>query len=198
MLLTTDAIVLALTPHSDRAMLLSVYTRHRGRQNYLVYGVGSRKQRKAVFTPLSRVSLSIDEQPTRPIQTLRDIQFRVVPEQSVSDIRRQTVALFVAEVLFRTIRHPMEDESLFELIDTTAEAIEHDPHPENVHIDFLREFCTVIGFALDEEQHAALLQTPTTHAERRQTLLGLCNYLHEHVEDWVQPKSLDVLMTVFD
>lgn len=198
MLLTTDAIVLALTPHSDRAMLLSVYTRHRGRQNYLVYGVGSRKQRKAVFTPLSRVSLSIDEQPTRPIQTLRDIQFRVVPEQSVSDICRQTVALFVAEVIFRTIRHPMEDESLFELIDTTAEAIEHDPHPENVHIDFLREFCTVIGFALDEEQHAALLQPPTTHAERRQTLLGLCNYLKEHVEDWVQPKSLDVLITVFD
>ena len=28
-------------------------------------------------------------------------------------------------------------------------------------------------------------------------LLCLCNYLHEHVEDWAHPKSLDVLMTVF-
>ena len=198
MLLTTDAIVLALTPHSDRAMLLSVYTQQRGRQNYLVYGVGSRKQRKAVFTPLSRVTLTVDEQPTRPIQTLRDIRFRVVPEQIFMDIRRQTVALFVAEILFRTIRHPLEDESLFRLIDKTAEAVENSTQPENVHIDFLRSFCTVIGFALDDQQHTSLLRTPQNQDERRQILLALCAYLKEHVEDWVQPKSLDVLMTVFD
>lgn len=198
MLLTTDAIVLALTPHSDRAMLLSVYTRHRGRQNYLVYGVGGKKQRKAVFFPMTRVTLTVDEQPTRPIQSLRDIQFRAIPERATQDIRRQTVALFVAEVLFRTIRHPMEDESLYDLIDSTAEAIEQSEHPENVHVDFLRAFCAVIGFAPDEDEHAPLLRTPTTHAERREILLGLCTYLKEHVEDWMQPKSLDVLMTVFD
>lgn len=39
---------------------------------------------------------------------------------------------------------------------------------------------------------------PTTRAERQKQLLALCRYFEEHVETWQNPRSLDVLMEVFD
>ena len=39
---------------------------------------------------------------------------------------------------------------------------------------------------------------PTTRAERQKQLLALCRYFAEHVETWQNPRSLDVLMEVFD
>lgn len=197
MLISTDAIVLALTPHSDRAMILSVYTRERGRQNYMVYGAGARRKSRAQFAPMTRITLTVDEQPTREMQTLRQAEMRMVPEQLTTDIRRQTVALFIAELLYRTIRHPMEDDTLFQLIDHTAEALERSDEPENIHLQFLAEFCSVMGFAINPAHHPDLIRMPHTQNERRQQLHAYCTYLREHVEDWVEPKSLDVLMTVF-
>ena len=40
--------------------------------------------------------------------------------------------------------------------------------------------------------------TPLTRAERQKSLRDLCAYFAEHVETWQNPKSLDILMEVFD
>jgi len=39
---------------------------------------------------------------------------------------------------------------------------------------------------------------PSTRKQRQDTLKQLCAYFAEHVETWQNPKSLDILMEVFD
>ena len=88
MLTTTDAIVLSLQPHSDKAHILHAYTRAGGRVNYMVYGVG-KKNSAEKYTPLSIVQLTTDD------RSVRTAQLRFVPQAMNSDPYKRTIALFM-------------------------------------------------------------------------------------------------------
>lgn len=194
MLTTTDAIVLSLQPHSDKAHVLHAYTRAGGRINYMVYGLG-RKNASGKYTPLSVVQLTTDE------RSVRTAQLTFVPRTLVTDPYKRTVALFISEILHNVLRHPMPDEPMFDFLMQSVEELDRTDQPQNFHLLFLVAFAAKLGFAIPEEgalQPSAFGCRPMTRAERQQTLRTLCAYFAEHVETWQEPRSLDVLMEVFD
>lgn len=197
MLVTTPAIVLSLQPYSDKAHILHTFTRAYGRVNYMVYGLG-RKKSAAQYAPLSLEELTYDATPARQFQTLRQARLLYVPTQLPQDLRRQTVAMFVAEILYRTLRHPMEDTVLFDYLTSVVQELDTTPQPENLHIRFLVGLAALMGFGIDEEIHPELVQVPNSRSERQQQLQALCNYFAEQIDDWQSPRSLDVLMELFD
>lgn len=197
MLTTTEAIVLSLQPYSDKAHILHAFTCAGGRVNYMVYGIG-RKKSAAQYAPLSLVELTADVQPNRQFQTLRQARLLYTPTQLPTDLRRQTVAMFLAEVLFRTLRHPLEDPALFDYLAAVVRELDTAPDPENLHIRFLVGLATLLGFGIDAEAHPELLRIPSTRQERQQQLQALCNYFADQIDDWQPPHSLDVLMELFN
>ena len=189
---TTDAIVLSLQPHSDKAHVLHAYTRAGGRVNYMVYGLGKRNSAEK-YSPLSVVQLTTDE------RSIRTAQLRIVPTTTSTDPYKRTIALFLAEVLYHVLKHPMPDEPMYEFIEQAAQALDRTDEPQNFPLAFLVGFAAQLGFEIPaDEDHAALLKTPLTRAERQQQLRALCDYFEEHVETWQTPRSLDILMEVFD
>lgn len=197
MLTTTEAIVLSLQPYNDKAHILHAFTRKSGRINYIVYGIG-RKKSAAQYAPLSLVELTADMQPNRSFQTLRQTRLTYIPTQLPTDLRRRTVALFLAEILYRTLRHPMEDPALFDYLSDMTQELDTTPNPENLHIRFLVGLAAQMGFGIDAEVHPELLQIPSTRQERQRQVQALCNYFADQIEDWQVPRSLDVLMELFD
>ena len=202
MLLTTDAIVLSLQPHSDKAHLLHAYTRAGGRVNYMVYGLG-RKHAIGMYTPLSLIQITADYSPSKlpaikeasPLSIaspLNNNQSLLTP-----NIYKQTIALFIAEVLYHVLRHPMVDEPMFDFLVESIKALNQTGQPQNFHLQFLVDFAAKLGFAMPESP-TPLTSNPLTRAERQRTLKALCDYFSEHVETWETPKSLDVLIEVFD
>ena len=198
-----EAVVLSLQKHTDRASILHAYTRSCGRINYMVYGARSRKKGQAVYSPLSIVEVnampvgaeSVDS--TKPM-TLREASLRYVPEQIPYDVRRQSVALFMAEVLQSLLRHPMKDERMYDFLVASIYDLDKAQDVENVHLRFLVGLCRELGFAIDEEVDGQLLIVPNTREERQRLLRSLCQYIEKHVDDFQYPKSLDVLMALFD
>ena len=186
MLSTTDAIVLSLQPQSDKAHLLHAYTRTGGRINYRVYGLG-RKNTSGKYTPLSLLQLTTDD------RSVRTAQLTFVPQTIVSDPSKRAIALFISEVLYHVLRHPMVDEPLWDFIADAIRALDRTDAPQNFHLVFLTGFAAKLGFALEQEP-----PLPKTRTERQQQLQQLCAYFAEHVETWQTPKSLDILMEVFD
>jgi len=186
MLLTTDAIVLSLQPHSDKAHVLHAYTRTGGRVNYMVYGIG-RKNSAEKYSPLSVVQLTADE------RSVRTAQLCYVPQTTNSDPYKRTIALFLSEVLFHVLRHPMTDERMYSFIEQAVQALDRTDTPQNFHLQFLIGFAAQLGFEMPETP-----PMPHTRAERQEALQLLCAYFAEHVETWQNPLSLDVLMEVFD
>ncbi len=197
MLLTTPAIVLSLQPYSDKAHILHTYTRTHGRINLLVYGVGKKKS-AAVYAPLSLTEITFDYQPARTLPPLRQCRLLYVPQQTMLDPRRQAVALFLAEVLYRTLRHPLEDADLFAYLATVVPELDTTPEPQHLHLRFLVSLAAYLGFAIDPEQQPDLLTLPTSRTARQSQLNALCAYFAAHIDDWQPPRSLPILMELFD
>ena len=196
---TTPAILLYTQPYNDRAHILHTYTRTNGRVNYIVYGIGKKKT-AARYAPLSIVEITSSHSPQKAhtIPTAKEIRLLSVPQRVTTDMRRQTIALFIAEILYRTLRHPMEDVALFDYIVSIAKTLDSTEQPENLHITFLIGLAELLGFAIDENTHPELLRFPHTRTERQQQLRALCQYYETHIDDWQTPRSLDVLMAIFN
>ena len=186
MLDTKDAIVLSLQPQSDKAHLLHAYTREGGRVNYKVYGLG-RKNTSGKYSPLSIVQLTTDG------HSVRTAQLTYVPSTLITDPYKRTIALFMSEVLYHVLRHPMPDEPMYDFIAQAIEELDKTDEPQNFHLAFLIDFAEKLGFKMESEP-----SLPTTRSERQKQLQALCKYFDEHVETWQNPRSLDVLMEVFD
>jgi DNA repair protein RecO (recombination protein O) len=186
MLSTTDAIVLSLQPQSDKAHILHAYTRAGGRVNYKVYGLG-RKNSAEKYSPLSIVQLTTDE------RSVRSAQLLFVPRSTNTNPYKRTIALFLAEVLYHVLRHPMTDEPMYAFLEQAIETLDQTDQPQNFHLQFLIAFAAKLGFAMEQEP-----DLPRTRKERQEVLQQLCTYFEEHVETWKNPRSLDVLMEVFD
>lgn len=208
MLVTTDAIVLSLQPHSDKAHVLHAYTRAGGRVNYMVYGLG-RKNPRGLYTPLSLIQITADH-PSQvgdggKLPTLKEAcPITHNPSSITSDIYKQTICLFIAEILHNVLRHPMVDEPMYDFLVQSIRELDQTPDPSNFHLQFLVDFAAKLGFAMDSSNPLPFLQEragerlPLTRKARQEALRALCAYFAEHVETWQSPKSLDVLMEVFD
>ena len=190
MLTTTDAIVLSLQPQSDKAHVLHAYTREGGRVNYKVYGIG-RKNTTGKYSPLSIVQLTTDA------RSIRTAQLTFVPTSTLTDPYKRTIALFISEILYHVLRHPMPDEPMFDFLTQSVIALDQTDQPQNFHLQFLVDFAAKLGFALPESAIRCTTD-PVTRKARQEALQALCNYFSEHVETFQTPRSLDVLMEVFD
>ena len=190
MLSTTDAIVLSLQPHSDKAHVLHAYTRACGRVNYMVYGLG-RKHAIGLYTPLSVVRITSSSANGRPHAVKEAVPLST--NVLTNDPYKSAIALFISEVLYHVLRHPMPDEPMYAYLEQAVKALNESDAPENFHLAFLVGLADKLGFAMEE-----VPVLPKTRQERQKQIRALCAYFEEHVETWQAPKSLDVLMEVFD
>ena len=87
----------------------------------------------------------------------------------------------------------MTDEPMFDFIAQAVHELDRCEEPQNFHLQFLIGLAAKLGFAMENEP-----VLPQTRKERQQQLRALCTYFEEHVETWEAPRSLDILMEVFD
>ena len=109
----------------------------------------------------------------------------------------------------------MVDEPMYDFLVQSILELDQTPDPSNFHLQFLVDFAAKLGFAIPEDSPAPLAASsdscsirsrglinynsnPSTRKARQEALRALCAYFAEHVETWESPKSLDVLMEVFD
>ena len=196
MLITTPAIVLNLQRRGDTSHVLHAYTRACGRVNYMVYGAGSKKKSSAIYAPLSVVELTADIRADRPLPAVKEARLLYVPD--VMDLRRQSVALFIAEVLYMVLRHPMQDEVVYRFLDATVHDLMEAEDVENVHIRFLSGFANALGIGVNEDEESPLLRVPQNRKDRQSLIEEWCDYYLLHLEDFRRPKSIDVLIELFD
>ena len=203
---TTEAIVLGLKKHSDKMSLLQVYTKAEGRLALQLYGAHGKHKIKAAYQPLSVVELTYTVNPSKPFATVDTIDPLFLPEQVYTDIRRQSIALFVTEMLLLTLTHPQQDEPIYEFLDDFVHELNDNPAPENLHISFMMQFAELLGIGSPAEALSINLSPFTIHHSplslsrktRQDILRQLCNYYLDNVDSFRLPKSLDILIEVFN
>lgn len=190
------AIVLNIARYSDTGSIVHLYTAENGRMQYAVYG----NKLKGVLRPLSIIEYTSTRRNNAPRQmgTLSSASLLYSPQRLTIEVQRQCVAMFIAEILANTLRHPMSDQPLYNWLCEVIQHLDQDTEINNIHLRFMLDYATHLGIGIDDTEHPDWFLAPNSRSDRQQRLRELTAYYEEHIEDFRTPKSLEVLMEVFD
>lgn len=190
------AIVLSLTKYSDTGSILHLYTPDQGRIQCVVYG----NKYKGILRPLSIIEISCSKRNNAPtqMQTLASAGLVYTPKLLTTSIPRQCIAMFIAELLTYTLRHPMSDKPLYDWLCEIIYRLDNEKDISNLHIEFLLDYSVHLGIGIDDEEHPEWFTKPTSRKQRQTYLREIIAYFQENIENLPIPKSLDVLTEIFD
>jgi DNA repair protein RecO (recombination protein O) len=115
MLLTTKGIVLHSLKYSETSIIVRIYTEATGLQSYLFKGIRSPRSRTkpGLFQPLTLLELVAYHKPKTTLHTAKEVRL-AQPYLSIPfDIRKSSIALFINELLYKSIREEEANPDLF-------------------------------------------------------------------------------------
>ncbi len=154
----TSGIVLHSLKHTDSTTIITIYTRQFGRVSYIVHGVNKKKSvcRAALLQPLSIVEMDVFHTPGKNIQRLKEMRM----EQTLTGIPynpvKNSLALFLSEILFRTLRQTEPDESLYLFLENSILQLDcSETGISNFHLVFLLKLTRYLGFEPNQDEVSA-------------------------------------------
>ena len=212
---TIELIVLATTKVGENALVVHTLSREWGRRGFLVRS--AKKAGMSRFLPLNILEAEVVENPKSELWSLRNIGPKAALSGIRNNIHKNTMTLFLSEVLLRTIKDGANEDGLFDWCVgsiLTLDALENDY--SNYHIRFLLELAGALGFRptwqdiapfageqlprirafLDSSLEQSLL-IPLTGETRNALCEVLLRYLSYHVDAPIQVKSLQVLRELY-
>jgi DNA repair protein RecO (recombination protein O) len=117
------AIVLHHLNYGDTSIIAHLYTDKFGRQSVMIKGArGQRKNRKiSLYHPLALLEIELYYKENRDLQQIREAR-PIVPLQGLMvDPLKNTVALFLAEVFYRTMRESEPNPELFDYLSSSIQ-----------------------------------------------------------------------------
>ncbi|MCM1040813.1 MAG: DNA repair protein RecO [Bacteroides sp.] len=148
--LSTEGIVVRQTRYGDNALVVNIYTRSEGMQSFMVRGgqkAGGRF-RASCFFPLSQVEIGYSRgKQNAGMPFLREVRLAHPYREMYSDIRKSSVAFFLAEVMARFITQSEQDPFFYDRLARSLR--EFDGRQENIaefHLFFLLELASNLGF----------------------------------------------------
>ena len=143
-------VVLSTVKYGDSGMVVQMLTDRYGRQSYMVQGVRSsrgRGSKMALFQPLFLLQFEGLESSHSDLHKMREVHNDVVFGSIPYDVRKSTIALFMAEVLYRLIGESEANEALFEFVYTSVEALDKmEEGVANFHLWFLANLSRHLGY----------------------------------------------------
>jgi DNA repair protein RecO (recombination protein O) len=149
MLIKTKGIVLKALKYGESSVIADIYTEQRGLCRYLIAGVRSKKARipASLLQVISLVEVVAYHRENRDLHRIKSIQSAFVYQAIPFDVRKSAVALFMAEVLRKTIRETEENTELFAFLLHTFQYLDTTQQPiANIHLHFLLQLSVYLGF----------------------------------------------------
>lgn len=216
--MTGDAvefIVLTTTKVGENALVVHTLSREWGRRGFLVRS--AKKTGTTLFMPLNILEADVVENSKSELWTLKNITLKDALEGIRENLKKNTMTLFLSEVLFRTVRDGANEDGLYEWCVgsiLTLNALEADF--ANFPVRFLLELAGALGFrptfddiapfagehlnqmkALTAASFSESLLLPLNGSTRNALCEELLQYLSYHTEANIQVKSLAVLRELY-
>lgn len=154
MLEKTTGIVLHNVKYAESSSVLTVYSRLHGRSAYMIYGVGKKKSavKPALLQALSILEMNVNHQPGKDIQQIKEVRVAPYSNGISPDPVKNALALFIAELLFKTLKRPGADEHLYDFLEHAIQMLEEMEFGlANFHLVFMFKLSKFLGFAPTSE-----------------------------------------------
>lgn len=151
----TSGIVLHSIKYTDSSAIITIYTRQFGRVAYMVHGMNKKKSTcpAAFVQSLSLVEIDVFHTPGKNIQRLKEIRMEHPFTGIPFDPIKNSLALFISEVLFRTLRQTEPDESLYLFLENSILQLDcNETSVSNFHLVFLLKLTRYLGFEPNQDE----------------------------------------------
>jgi DNA repair protein RecO (recombination protein O) len=149
MLIKTRGVVLQHFKYSETSLVVKIFTEELGLQSYMVKGSRSKKSKlkPAYFQPLTLLEMVVYHKENRQLHSVKEIKSAYSWRHIPFNIQKQTVILFLNEILYKTLREEVPDKKLFEFIYNSLHWFDlEEENFVNFHIFFLLHLSRFLGF----------------------------------------------------
>jgi len=208
-------IVLAYTKFGESSVVLHTLSKEYGRRSFLVK-VGKRTT-MSMFLPLSILDATVIESPKSNLWKAYGFSS---PESLMgirNNLRKNTITMFMSEVLYRTVKDGESEEGFFEWCLSQIMLLNAlEGNYANFHINFLLELSGALGFRATVEDIApfarenfpkikeflqsdfpSAMLIALTGEERNSICEEILSYLEYHTESRINVRSLGVLKELY-
>jgi DNA repair protein RecO (recombination protein O) len=234
----TKAIVLSALKYGDTSLIVKCYTEEEGVKTYLIRGVLKPKKKGikvAYFQPLTQLKIIANHNTKNTLNAIKEVQVCNPYKTIYSDIVKQSMVLFLSEVLSSSIQEEEQNKTLYSYLETAFIWLDTHDKIVNFHLLFLLNLTGFLGFYPDlsekdkkgfnllegnfsdstEDKNVIYrndlhqfkkllginfnrLEFVSYGKEERQLVLQMImKYFKLHLDSFRNPKSLQILETVF-
>lgn len=159
MLLKTQALVLKTVKYGDSSLILTLYTKSKGIQQYIASGLGKSKSNRTnvLLRPMNILEIVAYDRPDKAINRLKEYQAALVYQNIPFNVWKGTIGLFWLEVLLKTLKESEPNPPLYQfifdsflLLDQTQGSIKNLPI---IFLISLMRFTGIMPESIEEEPH---------------------------------------------
>ena len=209
----TELIVLHTTKFGENSLVVHTLSKDYGRRSFLVRGAG--KKAMSLYLPLNILEADITESSKSNLYTARNVVLRHPLMGIRNDVFKNSMTMFMSEVLYRVIKDGTYEDGLYEWCEKTIlDAMQSDF--SNYHICFLLELSVALGFSPESRdlkpfvgEHydivegfmrlplAEAMLIPLNGTIRNEIAEEVLRYIEFHTESTLNINSLRVLRELF-
>jgi DNA repair protein RecO (recombination protein O) len=220
MLYKTRGIVFRFTKYGDTSIIVNIFTEQFGLQSYIVNSVRTKtaKSKIALFQPLTLLDLVVYHKENLGIARIKEVQCAYPFATLHTDVKKSTLALFLNEILNKSIREQSHASEICSFLFDTLEVLDRlNQGYENFHLIFLIKLSRFLGFGphstaevltgrmmndQDEDVLKNLLSADFSqhvvmnNIQRRSLLNIILQFYGQHIENFGEARSVHVLREV--
>ena len=146
--------MLGTLKYGEKGVIVHLLTDVCGRQSYMVQGVRptAKGSKMALLQPMFTLEFEGLTSTKMSMHRMKDVVPGMVLHSTPFDVRKSTMALFMAEVLYRLVKESEECSGLFDFVWGSVAALDAlEEGIANFHLWFLANLSRPLGFSPDNE-----------------------------------------------
>lgn len=148
MIVSTQAVVINALKYSDTSLIVKLFTQTDGIKSYLIKGAFGNKSKfkAAYFQSLNLLEIEASHNNKGTLNSLKEVRVHYHYQTIPTNIVKQTILMFLAEILNTSIIEEGSHDALFNFLETALIWLDTHDKTTNFHLLFLLSLTKYLGF----------------------------------------------------
>jgi DNA repair protein RecO (recombination protein O) len=151
----TTAIILKTTKYGETSLVVTAFTELFGVQTYMVNGVRTSKKtglKASLYQPASVVEMEVYHNEKNTLHRIRECNRKHVFVHVLSDVVKNSIAVFMMELLYKLLKQPEQNADLFYFCEDALLQLDEAPAnvAANLPLFFSLQLSHFFGFKIDD------------------------------------------------
>jgi DNA repair protein RecO (recombination protein O) len=151
----TKAIILRTVKYGETSLVVTAFTEVFGIQTYMVNGVRSSKKtglKAAMYQPGALLDMEVYHNDRNAMHRIRECNWAHLYKNILSDVVKNSIAMFMMELLYKLLKQPEENTDLFYFCEDSLLQLDEAPKvvAANFPLFFTLHLSHFFGFKIDD------------------------------------------------